>query len=108
MIIRNPQRLTSALIVALALVPALAAQAQSVSGGAYSVRKFVIAGGGGEPQGAMYRAAVTIGQSAVQVSNGGGYRLVSGFHPAKAPGGNSDALFCSSFENTPCISGANP
>ena len=82
--------------------------AQSTSGGPYTIRKFVIAGGGGQPQGAPYRAAVTAGQSAAQISNGGGYRLVSGFHPARGSAAAPDTLFCSSFENAPCTSGVTP
>jgi hypothetical protein len=92
----------------LALAPGTTVLAQSASGGAYTVRKFVIAGGGGDPQGAPYRASVTVGQSTAMVSNGGSYRLVSGFHQTKSPGGSTDVLFCSSFEDTPCTSGANP
>lgn len=106
--IRNLHGLASAWIAALMLVQAIGAQAQSVSGGSYTVRKFVIAGGGGDPQGAPYRASVTAGQSAAQVSNGGGYRLVSGFHQARPQGGGADLLFCSSFEDAPCTSGVNP
>jgi hypothetical protein len=90
-------------IALLVLISVATAQAQS--GGAYTVRKFVIAGGGGDPQGAPYRASVTVGQSAAMVSNGGSYRLVSGFHQAQGAG--SDALFCSSFEETPCTPGAD-
>jgi hypothetical protein len=100
--IRNPLGLASACIAALLLVQTPNAQAQSVSGGMYTVRKFVIAGGGGDPQGAPYRASITVGQSAAQVSNGGSYRLVSGFHQARSQGGGADVLFCSSFEDTPC------
>ena len=100
--IRNPLGLASTCIAALMLVQTSTAQAQSVSGGIYTVRKFVIAGGGGDPQGAPFRASVSVGQSAAQVSNGGGYRLVSGFHQARSQGSGADLLFCSSFEDTPC------
>ncbi len=103
---RNRTCLTGVSMALLLLISAATVQAQS--GGAYTVRKFVIAGGGGDPQGAPYRASVTAGQSAAMVSNGGGYRLVSGFHQARSPGNSTDALFCSSFEDVPCTSGANP
>lgn len=94
--------------VIAALVLTAAVQAQSVSGGTYTVRKFVIAGGGGSPQSATYRASVTVGQAAAMVSAGGSYRLVSGFHQAKAPSSGGDILFCSGFENSPCTTGAQP
>jgi hypothetical protein len=103
---RNRTDLTGVSMTLLLLISAATAQAQS--GGAYTVRKFVIAGGGGDPQGVPYRASVSVGQSAAVVSNGGGYRLVSGFHQAKSPGSSTDALFCSGFEDAPCASGANP
>lgn len=61
-----------------------------------------MAGGGGDPQRAPYRASVSLGESAVQVSNGGGYRLVGGFDQARSQGGGADLLFCSSFEDAPC------
>jgi hypothetical protein len=105
---RNSLAWVSAWIVALTLVPSPPVSSQSTSGGTYTIRKFVIAGGGGQPQGAPYRAAVTVGQSVAQVSNGGGYRLVSGFHHAKGSSAAADTLFCSSFENTACTSGVTP
>jgi hypothetical protein len=106
---RNRSSRTGVSIALLVLISAATAQAQSQSqsGGAYTMRKFVIAGGGASPQGAPYRATVTAGQSVAMVSNGGSYRLVSGFHQAKSAGNSSDTLFCSSFEDTPCT-GANP
>ena len=59
---RNAHALASAWIVALMIVPSAPLSAQSTSGGPYTIRKFVIAGGGGQPQGAPHRAAVTAGQ----------------------------------------------
>lgn len=108
MLIRTRSAQAKGWMILLALIPALPLSAEAISGGVYSLRKFVIAGGGGEPQGSPYRTAVTVGQSAAMVSNGGNYQLVSGFHQAKTAGSSADALFCSSFEDTPCISGANP
>ena len=108
MSIRTRSAVVMGSMILLALIPTAFLSAQSTSGGVYTVRKFVIAGGGGDAQGAPYRASVTVGQSAAMVSNGGSYRLISGFHQAQTQGSTVDALFCSNFEDTPCTPGANP
>lgn len=68
------------------------------SGGSYTLRKVVIAGGS-RSSGAPFSAIVTTAQPVAGVSNGGPYRLRAGFHPIRA---GSDRLFCSGFETTLC------
>lgn len=83
---------------ALAL-PAALALAQS-SGGPYVLRRFVVAGGGVDAEGAPYAAVTTVGQAATAEQVGGSYRLRGGFHvPVPA---RPDRLLCDGFENTPC------
>jgi hypothetical protein len=83
---------------ALCCLGTSAAFAQS-SGGAFTITKQVIAGGGGEVQGAPYTAVVTIGQALAGTQSGGTFQLIGGFHaPAVALPPTDDAVFKDSFE----------
>lgn len=70
------------------------------SGGAYELRKQVIAGGGQAALGGGYALVGTVGQSAVTQVSGGSYQLTGGFHgPVVAAPPLPDALFGNGFEN---------
>ena len=80
------------------------ADAQS-SGGPYSVRKQVIAGGGSHASAGPYVATVTVAEpTASAAQSGGTYRLTGGFH---GPRGSSaplpERIFCDGFEAAPCL-----
>jgi hypothetical protein len=81
----------------LCLLASPLALAQS-TGGPYTLRKFAVAGGGGQATAPGLRVVNTVGQIA-GVFTGGSYRLTGGFHkPANAPG----KIFCDGFETTTC------
>lgn len=81
------------------LLPIALAGAQS-TGGSYTLRKFVIAGGV-DAAGGPYTLVATAGQAeAAQPQTGGTYRLYGGFHSPRAA--RADRILCDGFENTPC------
>ena len=82
-----------------ALLPIALALAQS-SGGTYTLRKYVVAGGV-DAAGGAYTLVATVGQAeASPVQVGGAYRLTGGFHAPRAP--RVDRILCDSFENSSC------
>jgi hypothetical protein len=94
---RSPRNRTRWRWIVLCLLPSLAlAQA---AGGAFVMRKQVVAGGGAQNTGTSYRLVGTVAQPGAHLSAAGSYRLTGGFHtPAQRP----DRLLCDGFENTPC------
>jgi hypothetical protein len=64
------------------------------SGGGYTLRKFVIAGGI-QAQGSPFSAITTVGQPLTTLSTGGNFRLQSGFHARRQ---SVDRIFGSGFE----------
>jgi hypothetical protein len=91
-------RWRAGLLLIAGLLPVTLSNAQS-SGGTYVLRKFAVAGGGGEGNAPGLRVVDTVGQPA-GVHVGGTYRLTGGFH--KPANGASDRLFCDGFETSPC------
>lgn len=87
-----------ALLIGLLLGASGGLLAQS-SGGPYTMRKEVVAGGGARSTGAAYVATVTAAEPGAHVQTGGSYRLTGGFH---GPQGDSGRIFCDGFEDTPC------
>lgn len=85
--------------VAAAMLPVALALAQS-SGGSYTLRKVVVAGGGVDAAAQPYVMVATTGQAIATVHTGGSYRLTGGFHGPVAPRG--DRILCDGFESTPC------
>ena len=82
-----------------ALLPIALAVAQS-TGGSYTLRKVVVAGGGVDAAGQPYVLVATAGQPIATVHTGGSYRLTGGFHGPVAP--RADRILCDSFESTAC------
>jgi hypothetical protein len=83
----------------LAIVPGIVlAQA---SGGAYVVRKQVIAAGA-VATGGSYRLVGTAGQVAAGQQGGSTYRVSGGFHFARGAGTSDIRLFCDGFEDSAC------
>lgn len=82
--------------VAMATPPVATSQSQ---GGSFTMRKQVVAGGGGESAAGQYRLVGTIAQPAAGVQSGGTYKLTGGFH---APGALPGLVFCDGFEDTLC------
>lgn len=83
-------------VAAMATPPVAISQSQ---GGSYTMRKQVVAGGGGESAGGQYRIVGTIAQPAAGVQSGGTYKLTGGFH---SPGASPGLVFCDGFEDTLC------
>jgi hypothetical protein len=83
----------------LAIVPGIVL-AQS-TGGAYRIRKQVIAAGV-EASGGTYRLVGTVGQAVAGPQGGGSYRVSGGFHFAQGAGTSGSTLFCDGFEDSPC------
>lgn len=96
-----PRRRSSTWIPGLlvALLPIALAVAQS-TGGSYTLRKVVVAGGGVDSAAGPYTLVATAGQPIATVHTGGNYRLTGGFHGPVAP--RADRILCDSFESTPC------
>lgn len=84
----------SLLALGIALVAPCAADAPS--GGAYQMKKQVIAAGGGHASGGSYALVATVGQSVAGQTDGDGAVVQQGFHASAAP--RPDALFGNSFE----------
>lgn len=82
-----------------ALLPVALAVAQS-TGGSYTLRKVVVAGGGVDAAGQPYVLVATVGQPIATVHTGGSYRLTGGFHGPVSP--RADRILCDSFESTAC------
>jgi hypothetical protein len=85
-------------LCALLVLAPVFALAQS-SGGPYTMRKQVIAGGGVTASGGAYRLVGTVSEPLVAAATGGSFRLQGGFH---APAARPDALLCDGFEDAPC------
>ena len=99
---QSPPYSTSAcwlLGLAAALLPIALALAQS-SGGNYTLRRVVVAGGGVDAAGQPYVLVATVGQPIATVHTGGSYRLTGGFHGPVSP--RADRILCDSFESTAC------
>jgi hypothetical protein len=86
------------LLIALLFGASTGLLAQS-SGGPYTMRKEVIAGGGNRATAGAYAATVTAAQPAAHVQSGAHYRLTGGFH---GPQGDPSRIFCNGFEATSC------
>jgi CSLREA domain-containing protein len=71
------------LSVVVALVVTATVLAQSSAD--FTLRRFVVGGGGGRASGSGIALHGTIGQAAVAVSSGGAFRLTGGFWPGAAP-----------------------
>jgi hypothetical protein len=69
------------------------------SGGPYTLRREVVAGGGHRAAAGTYVATVTAAQPGAHLQSGGGYRLTGGFH---GPQGNPGRIFCDGFEGMSC------
>lgn len=87
-----------ALLIGLLLGASSGLLAQS-SGGPYTMRKEVVAGGGVRASGVGYVVTGTAAQPGAHVQTGGSYRLTGGFH---GPHGDTGRIFCDRFEDTPC------
>lgn len=85
-------------LVGLLLAISTCPLAQS-SGGPYTMRKEVVAGGGNRAAAGPYAATVTAAQPGAHLQSGGAYRLTGGFH---GPQGNPGRIFCDGFEGAPC------
>jgi hypothetical protein len=83
-------------VLLILLLPAIAV-AQS-SGGPYTMRKQVIAGGA-KAQGGVYAMTGTAHQPIAFAQAAGPYRLTGGFHGSNA---SADRVFCDGFEGMPC------
>ena len=82
-----------------ALLPVALALAQA-TGGTYTLRKYVVAGGV-DAAGGAYTLVATVGQAEASPAQAGGvYRLTGGFHAPRAP--RVDRILCDSFENSSC------
>lgn len=82
-------------LAALCLCAAASLHAGDPSGGSYSLRKQVIAGGGTASSGGNYTLVGTIGQSVVGPTGAGASQLQQGFHAGVA---GPDELFNDGFE----------
>lgn len=96
---RRSRTIVALLLLAAAVAP-IATTAQS--GGTYTMRKSVIAGGE-RASGGTFVLVGTVAQSAAGVSAADAYILQSGFHAAADPVvPPSEAVFCHGFEDAPC------
>lgn len=84
----------SALMVGSAFT--MPASAQS-SGGQYTIKSVVIAGGGGSIAGGAYQITSTMGQAATSVLSGSSYVMFDGFW-SPVGGGLGDIIFINGFE----------
>ncbi len=87
------------LLFGLTVLGSLSAAADVPSGGPYTMRKQVVASGGGTASSGPYRLVGTVAQSAVGPVAGDGYALQQGFHTA-ASAEPAPLLFQDSFEST--------
>lgn len=74
----------------------VSAPAGAQSGGAYTIDKAVIAGGGATLTGGAFRLSGTFGQPAIAASNGSVYALQDGFWAPAAV--ESDRIFANGFD----------
>ncbi len=74
------------------------------TGGAYTMRRQVVAGGGSRASDGAYVATVTIAEPvASPAQSGGAYRLTGGFHGQRAAAVSlPETIFCDGFESAPC------
>lgn len=99
---RGPRPGRAALALGAAWLAIVASAPWAQSGGPYTLRKVVIAGGVGA-SGGTYSAVLTAAQPVAGESAGASYRLRAGIHPLRPSGlVNNDRVFCDGFESTPC------
>jgi hypothetical protein len=88
-------RFLSLLLLSAALPSAHAVQS---TGGAYTLTKQSIAGGGGTSQQGIYSLVDSVAQPVAGAASGGNFQLISGFHPAPEET-LPDTLLHDGFEN---------
>lgn len=89
--------LTVGLLLLLAAWPGLAPS--QATGGAYTLRKSVLAGGGADrASGGAFRLTATVAQPIAHEQSAGSLRLTAGFHAPRASAPAGDAVFANGFE----------